>query len=704
MLLPVGSATAVVLVVAAAILVTLGRITDYRSAWRLPALLLIGVTPFLAVLCRGALLPLLGRTPSLNGRVVVWEHMADVVMRRPLLGYGYRLSWTDVPALQIDLVQHGRPWQASMHSGYVSVGVLPLIVGALLLALLLLSMLWSSAKRFRDGEPGVDRTLPLALLVLLLLAAVPEERMLLPASYHTVLLALLAFHLHEPLPRRVVGAGAALVLLCFGIGCQPSSPGLFLGFEEVSGRWGIGELDARGVCILDLENDGDADMLWVRAGGSTLLENEAPGRFADVSEARGISGFGNSLGCAALDLDRDGDTDLLITDNDGPTLLLRNDGSGHFSDATAEAGLADQSGQASIAAADADGDGELDLLLSGVQDKASALLFGDGAGGYVQSTLLPQLDAIQRSWAAAWIDTDNDMLPELFVGTDQPARPGFRDSNDLLLGNLGGREFRDITEEFAIGNSENAMGLAVADVNQDGFLDLYVTNIGHQPLFLSSGNGSFVDTSLSLGLGNHGRAPGWGSFWFDPDDDGLEDLFVVLGGYYGQTLKSESPLHLPRSTDLLFRRLSDRLEFEDQAGDLGLADGAVGRGAVWADPDGDQLFDVVVANIEGGASRVYRNLGVSGGSAAWRVRLRGVLSNPEAIGARAVLTACGRSQQRAVSSGPSLLSQGELTLHFGAGGCREDAELLVRWPSGLVQEWSLPGPGATWDLVEGRDL
>jgi hypothetical protein len=213
-----------------------------------------------------------------------------------------------------------------------------------------------------------------------------------------------------------------------------------------------------------------------------------------------------------------------------------------------------------------------------------------------------------------------------------------------------------------------------------------------------------VDTSLSLGLGNQRHAPGWGSFWFDPDDDGDEDLFVVLGGYYSQVLESEATLRLPRSRNRLFRRLSDELEFEDQAAALGLADDAVGRGAVWADLDGDQLLDVVVANIERGASRVYRNLGVSGGSAAWRLRLRGVLSSPEAIGARAVLSACGRSQHRVLGSGPSLLSQGELTLHFGAADCREEAELMVHWPSGLVQEFSLPVPGETWDIVEGEEL
>jgi O-antigen ligase len=477
MLLPVGSATAVVLVVAVSAVVILGRLTDYRPALRLPALLLLAVAPFLAVLCRDALLPLLGRTASLSNRVVIWEHMADVVMRRPLLGYGYGLSWTDVPALQVDLVQHGRHWQAVIHSGYISTAFWLGLLGALLLAVLLVRLLWSSAKRFHEGEPGVQRTLPLALLVLLLLSAFPQDRMLSAASLQTALLALLAFHLREPVARRVPSAGALLVLLCFGFGCKPSGPGVFLGFEEVSGDWGIGDLDARGICIFDLEGDGDQDMLWVRAGGSKLFENQGPGRFVDVSEARGISDFGNSLGCAALDLDRDGDSDLLITDNDGPTLLLRNDGSGHFSDVTAQAGLADQSGQASIAAADADGDGALDLLLSGVQDKTTALLFGDGAGGFEESTSLPLLDTVQRSWAAAWIDIDNDGLPELFVGTDQPARPGFRASRDVLLGNLGGREFGDITEQASIGNSQNAMGLAVADVDQDGFLDLYVTKL-----------------------------------------------------------------------------------------------------------------------------------------------------------------------------------------------------------------------------------
>jgi exopolysaccharide production protein ExoQ len=197
LLQPIGSATAFVLVTLVVLVAALAWLSERRRAWRAPALVSMALMPAVAFIGRVPLTGVLDRSPSLTRRTEIWEHMADVVMRRPLLGYGYGLQWTRVPELEADLLQHGRPWQASIHSGYVSWAFWLGIVGAVLLVVLLLLLLWSASSRFLEGEPGLERVFPLMLLLVLLVAAIPESRMLSGANYFTVLFAFLAFHLRD---------------------------------------------------------------------------------------------------------------------------------------------------------------------------------------------------------------------------------------------------------------------------------------------------------------------------------------------------------------------------------------------------------------------------------------------------------------------------------------------------------------------------
>ncbi len=196
MLWPVASVTGLVMLIAGAGVLALGRFTDERSGLRVPALVALITVAFLAFLVREPLLELVGRDLTLSGRTSIWTFILEFVERRPILGHGYGLAWREVPSLQRDLMAHGRPWQASIHSGYLATAFWIGWPGFVLLLGFLGRLLLAALGRFVHGAPGLDRVFPLGLLVILLLVAVPETRMMHHGHFVTALLCALAFRLH----------------------------------------------------------------------------------------------------------------------------------------------------------------------------------------------------------------------------------------------------------------------------------------------------------------------------------------------------------------------------------------------------------------------------------------------------------------------------------------------------------------------------
>ncbi len=493
--------------------------------------------------------------------------------------------------------------------------------------------------------------------------------------------------------HRAAALGVSLLVT----GCNGGA-GDFAGFEAVEEKWGFGQVEARGVCIFDADGDLDNDVLLVRAGVNLYFENVAPEQFEERGAEVGLATESNGLGCGVGDLDRDGSPEIIVTDHDGPTRVFSADADGVFFDRADALGLTDNSDQSSVVLEDVDRDGWTDLLLTGIHHGHSRLWRNIGDGTFEDRTSALPVTDVQRSWGAAFFDGDGDGLPDLYFGTDVPAMPEFVAQNDYLLRNLGDFEFEDITEESAFPNLRNAMGIAVADVDQDGFLDFYVTNIGHHALYWNLGDGTFADVSVAVGVANSGGAAGWGALFADPDDDGLEELFVVNGGLYGDVDTIEELVPAPRERNRYFSPVPTGFddgmpEFEDLAVPVGLDDGGSGMGAAWGDLDGDGRVDLVLANRGSSLTRVYRNLGNDlGGAPATRVLLRGADSNPEALGARLRLEACGQVLLRHRGTGPSVISQGEEAVHFGTRKCEEERELTVVWPSGLTTEHLLPVP------------
>jgi enediyne biosynthesis protein E4 len=454
----------------------------------------------------------------------------------------------------------------------------------------------------------------------------------------------------------------------------------------------------------------------VRGGArSALYRNNGNGTFTEVSEAAGIDHRGWAMAGAWGDFDNDGALDLLITAY-GRNTLYRNNGDGTFTDVTREAGLSDAEGfWAGAAWGDYDRDGHLDLYITGyVQyDPAVAadggtmynaenpaainpssfppernLLYrNNGNGTFTEVGELAGVANPQgRSLSAVWFDVDGDGWPDLYVANDV--------SDNVLFRNLGDGTFRDISHASRVADYRGAMGITLGDWNGDAAMDLFVTHwiAQENALYTSRGTTStrgeaalptFVDNADRFGLGQISLDDvGWGTAFFDYDNDGRLDLFVANGS----TLQHRfAPEQLVPMRSRLFWNAGAEAGFYDVSRVSGpyFEERYVGRGAAVADYDNDGNLDIVIVN-HGGPAVLLRNE-APGGNNWLKVDLRGRRSNSFGVGARLRLVSSGGVQVREVGAQGSYLSQNSLTEHFGLGTARVADTLEIVWPSGVVQ-------------------
>ena len=488
-----------------------------------------------------------------------------------------------------------------------------------------------------------------------------------------------------------------------------------------------------GVVVFDYDGD-ELDDIYVSnsAGRNALFRNLGKGRFADVAEDAGVadaSGRGNG-GCAA-DYDNDGDRDLYVT-NYGDSKLFRNDGDGAFTNVTKDAGL-DESGEryrsTGCAWADYDGNGYVDFIVLRYlyEISAQAMIDADfiravellalnrnnGDGTFTNVTHIlgdttrpdpevyknPQVDMtgqlvapLGNVWGAGfqagWLDYDNDGDLDLYAVNDWGAntQPNVLWRNDGPDG-AGSWTFTDISVESGANYAMHGMGLAVGDYDLDGFLDMYVTNIGNNVLLRNSGDGlTFTDEAVEAGvsigiLGNSERVT-WGTSFFDFDNDGYEDLYVV-SGYLSLPITEAFEIYKKEQANVLLRNNGNGT-FSDISEVSGAADVGIGRGGVFLDYNGDGCLDLFVANL-GQKTRLFENVCNSGNN--WlQVRAVGTTSNRDGIGARLTLEAGGMTQIREIRAGSSQMGQDMPAAHFRPGPRRHGG-----LPNGKVAQWQGPG-------------
>jgi hypothetical protein len=515
-------------------------------------------------------------------------------------------------------------------------------------------------------------------------------------------------------------------------------------FKHNSGAFGekyLPETMGSGVCVIDYDNDGWPDILFVNSmdwpghnkGASypALYHNNHDGTFTDVTRQAGLAHEMYGLGCSVGDYDNDGFDDIYITAIGG-SHLFHNLGNGHFDDVTAKAGLSDSGFPAGAVWFDYDHDGRLDLFVahyvqwSLATDQAcmldgkhksyctpeaykgeSARLFHNlGNGRFEDVTKRAGLeDASSKSLGIALVDYDNDGWLDLFVTNDTQPNKLYRNNHNGTFSEEGvatGVAFSDA------GRARAGMGTDAGDFDNSGRQSLIIGNFTGESmtLYYNDASGLFTDETASSGIGPpSARSLTFGTFFFDYDLDGRPDI-VAVNGHVADDISSVQPSLHYAEPPLLFRNLGSG-RFEDVSSRVGPAFRVpmVARGAAYADFDHDGDLDLVITTNNGPA-RLLRNDNGNQNDML-RVKLEGTRSNRDAIGARVVLTtANGTRLSEMVKSGSSYLSQSEFPLTFGlgapAGG--KNVSLEIAWPSGRKESISHVAANQFLTVKEGAGI
>lgn len=504
------------------------------------------------------------------------------------------------------------------------------------------------------------------------------------------------------------------------------------------------ETTGGGVAFFDYNNDGLLDIFALQSGPlpgatgealqfsrrSVLYRNNGNGAFNDVtSEAKLDGDLGYGQGVSVADYDNDGWADLYITAYGG-NRLMHNNGDGTFTDVTQQAGLADLAAEPpwplSAAWADYDNDGHLDLFIChycrwspatnrdcpDADGKPSycrpqvyepghcRLYHNNGNGTFTDVTQKAGLGGLAgKNMSAAWFDYDDDGWMDLFVTND--TMPNF-----LLHNNRNGT-FTDKAVEAGVavgshGEPLSGMGIGVGDYDNNGLEDVMAVNFSGEPksLYLNTRHGYFKDAAYASGLASINLLYlGFGLECFDYDLDGNKDIIVGNGHVLDRMNVQTNGASYAQSQQLLHNQGNGIFQEDMRSlGDLALP--RVTRGLAVGDYDNDGDWDVVMMS-QTGPLQLYRNDG--GNQNHWvTMRLEGIKSNRDAIGAKVVIKAGTKTQTQWVRGGSSYCSHSDIRVTFGLGDETRIDKLTVRWPSGLRQEFgTLPANQFYW-LREGH--
>ena len=445
---------------------------------------------------------------------------------------------------------------------------------------------------------------------------------------------------------------------------------------------------AGGVASGDFDGDGRPDLYITRGdlGPNLLFHNRGDGTFADVAAAAGVAiDAARGSGPAFADVDGDGLLDLVIGGVEDTTMrLFRNRGDGTFADITAGSGLEAEKIVMSATFGDYDLDGDLDLAIGrwGGAAGLEHLWANDGHGRF---TPVGQKLGVAGFGRAHLSDGDFSFTPN-FADINDDGRPDLLFSGDYLSTqyfiNRPGGGFT-VLHPLTL-NDSNGMGGAVADFDNDGRLDWFVTSIDDvdegptmngNRLYHNAGGGNFEEVSARAGV-----RPGfwaWGACFADFNNDGVLDIFHT-NGFRGTGM-------LPDGGEFKFNRDPSRLfvgngdgTFTERSAALGLVDTGQGRGIVCFDYDGDGDIDVFVAN-NGQPPSLWRN-DLAGPNHFLDVKLAGQPPNTEGIGARVYATTGPTTQMRELRAGCNYASQDPAVAHFGLGAAARVSTLRVVWP------------------------
>ena len=505
-----------------------------------------------------------------------------------------------------------------------------------------------------------------------------------------------------------------------------------------------------GVGLIDYDNDGWMDIYLV--SGSTydamngkataphaaLFHNNHDGTFTDVSAKAGVQNDRWGFGVAIADFDNDGWPDIYVS-NFGKNRLYHNNHDGTFTDVAQKAGVALGNWSTGATWGDYDGDGKLDLFVPGyvhydiqeppaqgarsvsyqfcsfrgvkvmcgprgLKGEGDHLFKNNGDGTFTDVSVATGTGdkSAYYGLASLFIDVNNDGKVDLLVADD--STPNYLYLND----GKGGFEDASFASGYALneGGRETAtMGIAAGDISHNGRIDLYNTTFSddYKPLYRNDGDANFTDISYQMGIAEP-TVPflGWGTAFFDYDNDGWLDLMEANGHVYPAvdqqnwgTSWAERPL--------LMHNNKGKLEVVAPVEGSGLAKLGVGRGLAYGDLFNDGKIDVVINNVDAPPT-LLRNIEKNANH--WvELKLIGGPKGPrDAVGATVYVTANGFKQRSDVISGGSFSSSPDPRVHFGIGPATSVDLVEVHWPGGAVEKVTLPGVDGIYTVVQGSGV
>ncbi len=485
------------------------------------------------------------------------------------------------------------------------------------------------------------------------------------------------------------------------------------------------ETTGTGVAILDYDNDGYPDIYVVngttldtKSDGPTskLFRNNHDGTFTEVTEKAGVGLRGWGQGACVGDYDNDGYDDLYVTFY-GKNHLFHNRGNGTFEDVTDKAGVGGSGHDWSSGCAfvDYDRDGKVDLAVAryvdfdiatapkpgesqscvwkgvpvmcgprGLKPARNVLYHNLGNGKFEDVSEKAGFQKTVGTYclSVSPLDYDDDGWPDIYMACDSTPSILYHNKHDGTFEDVGISAGVALNED---GREQAGMGSTVADYDGNGKLDIFKTNFSDDTstLYQNNGGGSFTDATFAAALGLHTQYLGWGTMFFDFDNDSWPDLLVINGHVYPEVEKQHlgSDYEQPR---LLYRNLGNG-KFADVGDAAGAAfqDHASGRGLAIGDFWNDGRQSAVVANMNAPVALLVNQMKYSNHWVAFKTV--GTKSNRDGLGAKISVTIGKRVLVDEVRSGSSYDSNNDMRVHFGLGEATKIDSVEVRWPNGQTE-------------------